>query len=185
MQSGLNYSSILEIAKLKVIGENKAEITLQDKGQLMFEDKWPSMRPIVLKLLQQEPVTQNEWQDLFYSVHLVCLWDEKGPPKVKDALRDDIMDFIQRAQTVSRHNSHQVNYLIYMSIIDCIVLDCPCTIFCALFNLYWFFYRTYETSRVGATFPNKYLQYMSKSCLTSTFSTCVLAPNMYTLIHRL
>lgn len=67
----------------------------------MFEDKWPSMRPIILKLLQQEPVTQNEWQDLFYSVHLVCLWDEKGPPKVKDALRDDIMDFIQRAQAVS------------------------------------------------------------------------------------
>ncbi|KAG8320123.1 Cullin-5 [Homalodisca vitripennis] len=71
----------------------------------MFEDKWPSMRPIILKLLQQEPVTQNEWQDLFYSVHLVCLWDEKGPPKVKDALRDDIMDFIQRAQT--RVLSHQ------------------------------------------------------------------------------
>ncbi|XP_046669747.1 cullin-5 [Homalodisca vitripennis] len=78
---------------------------LKDKGQLMFEDKWPSMRPIILKLLQQEPVTQNEWQDLFYSVHLVCLWDEKGPPKVKDALRDDIMDFIQRAQT--RVLSHQ------------------------------------------------------------------------------
>ncbi|XP_075226814.1 cullin 5 [Lycorma delicatula] len=78
---------------------------LKDKGQLMFEDKWPSMRPIILKLLQQEPVTQNEWQDLFYSVHLVCLWDEKGPSKVKDALKDDIMDFIKRAQ--QRVLSHQ------------------------------------------------------------------------------
>ncbi|GLG95736.1 Cullin homolog 1 [Gryllus bimaculatus] len=78
---------------------------LKDKGQLMFEDKWPSMRPIILKLLQQEPVTQNEWQDLFYSVHLVCLWDEKGPPKVKEALKDDIMDFIKQAQ--QRVLSHQ------------------------------------------------------------------------------
>jgi hypothetical protein len=58
------------------------------------------MRPIILKLLQQEPVTHHEWQELFYSVHLVCLWDEKGPPKVKEALKDDIMDFIKKAQQV-------------------------------------------------------------------------------------
>jgi hypothetical protein len=58
------------------------------------------MRPNILKLLQQEPVTHLEWQELFYSVHLVCLWDEKGPPKVKDALKDDIMEFIKEAQQV-------------------------------------------------------------------------------------
>ncbi|CAH1402829.1 unnamed protein product [Nezara viridula] len=78
---------------------------LKDKGQLTFEDQWPSMRPTILKLLQQEPVTQNEWHGIFYSVHVVCLWDEKGPPKVKDALKDDIMDFIKRAQ--QRVLSHQ------------------------------------------------------------------------------
>lgn len=59
------------------------------------------MRPIILKLLKQEAVTQGEWQDLFYSVHLVCLWDEKGPPKLRDTLKIDIMDFIQQAQQVS------------------------------------------------------------------------------------
>lgn len=85
----------------------------QDKGQLTFEDQWPSMRPIILKLLQQEPVTQNEWHGIFYSVHVVCLWDEKGPPKVKDALKDDIMDFIKRAQQVSI-SSAQWRYLSYM-----------------------------------------------------------------------
>ncbi|GFG33135.1 hypothetical protein Cfor_12315 [Coptotermes formosanus] len=63
------------------------------------------MRPNILKLLQQEPVTHLEWQDLFYSVHVVCLWDEKGPPKVKDALKDDIMEFIKKAQ--QRVLSHQ------------------------------------------------------------------------------
>lgn len=58
------------------------------------------MRPIVLKLLQQEPVTQNEWQELFYSVHLVCLWDDNGGAKVKEALKEDISDFIKEAQKV-------------------------------------------------------------------------------------
>ncbi|KAF6212482.1 hypothetical protein GE061_013005 [Apolygus lucorum] len=77
---------------------------LKDR-ELTFEDQWPSMRPIILKLLQQEPVTQNEWHGIFYSVHVVCLWDEKGPPKVKDALKYDIMDFIKRAQ--QRVLSHQ------------------------------------------------------------------------------
>lgn len=60
------------------------------------------MRPIILKLLKQEPVTQTDWQDLFYSVHLVCL-DEKGPPKLRDALKEDIMDFIKQAQQVIYH----------------------------------------------------------------------------------
>lgn len=88
----------------------------------MFEDKWPAMRPIILKLLQQEPVTQTEWQELFYSVHLVCLWDEKGPPKVKDSLKDDIMDFIKKAQQViiitmtpegDNHNNDTGTYVVF------------------------------------------------------------------------
>lgn len=71
---------------------------LKEKGTQTFEDKWPSMRPIVLKLLQQESVSQNEWQNLFYAVHVVCLWDEKGPSKIVEALKDDIMNFIRHAQ---------------------------------------------------------------------------------------
>jgi len=70
-----------------------------DRTQFTFEDKWPYMRPIILKLLKQESVTQAEWQDLFYSVH-VCLWDDKGPPKLHSALKEDIMNFIQQAQQV-------------------------------------------------------------------------------------
>lgn len=65
-----------------------------------FEEKWPEMRLIVLKLLQQETVTQNEWQDLFYSVHRVCLWDDHGAVKMKLALKSDIMEFIKKAQHV-------------------------------------------------------------------------------------
>lgn len=57
------------------------------------------MRPIVLKVLKQETVSQSEWQDLFYGVHLVCLWDEKGATKIYDCLQEDIVAFIKQAQT--------------------------------------------------------------------------------------
>lgn len=58
------------------------------------------MRPTVLKLIKQEPVTHAEWQDLFYTVHSVCVWDEKDALKLLDALKEDIMDFIKQAQQV-------------------------------------------------------------------------------------
>ncbi|XP_012219045.1 cullin-5 isoform X2 [Linepithema humile] len=88
---------------------------LKDKAQFTFEDKWPYMRPIILKLLKQEPVTQAEWQDLFYSVH-VCLWDDKGPPKLRDALKEDIMDFIQQAQQrVLTHQEEQALLKAYIA----------------------------------------------------------------------
>uniref|UniRef100_A0A1A9WJC8 Cullin-5 n=1 Tax=Glossina brevipalpis TaxID=37001 RepID=A0A1A9WJC8_9MUSC len=71
---------------------------LKGKAQRSFEDIWPAMRIIVLKLLKQETVSQVEWQDLFYGVHLVCLWDEKGAAKIYDCLRTDIVEFIVNAQ---------------------------------------------------------------------------------------
>lgn len=74
-------------------------LMLKDKGHVTFEDKWPYMRPIVLKLLKQEPVTQSEWQDLFGSVHSVCLWDETGLVKLRDALQQDIVLYIKQAQS--------------------------------------------------------------------------------------
>ncbi|KAK6185168.1 hypothetical protein SNE40_007460 [Patella caerulea] len=73
---------------------------LGQQGQCRFEDKWPYMRPTVLKLLRQEPVSRDEWHYLFEAVHSVCMWDEKeGPPKIYKALEDDILDFIRHAQT--------------------------------------------------------------------------------------
>lgn len=83
---------------------------------MLFEDKWPAMRPIVLKLLQQEAVTQAEWQDLFYAVHLVCLWDEKGPIKIRDALQQDIVLFIKKAQArVLSHREEQALLKAYIA----------------------------------------------------------------------
>ncbi|CAJ0954473.1 unnamed protein product, partial [Ranitomeya imitator] len=77
----------------------------QNKGSLQFEDKWDFMRPIVLKLLRQESVTKQQWFDLFSDVHAVCLWDDKGPAKIHQALKEDILDFIKQAQ--ARVLSHQ------------------------------------------------------------------------------
>uniref|UniRef100_A0A8C1WNZ1 Cullin-5 n=1 Tax=Cyprinus carpio TaxID=7962 RepID=A0A8C1WNZ1_CYPCA len=78
---------------------------LKNKGSLQFEDKWDLMRPIVLKLLRQESVTKQQWFDLFSDVHAVCLWDDKGPSKIHQALKEDILDFIKQAQ--ARVLSHQ------------------------------------------------------------------------------
>ena len=96
------YASVIIIRHVLKTGQKSiVNISLQDnKSAPHFEDKWPNMRPIVLKLLQQEPVTQNEWQELFYSVHLVCLWDDNGGAKVKEALKEDISNFIKQAQKV-------------------------------------------------------------------------------------
>ena len=54
---------------------------------------------------RQEAVSRVEWHDLFWLVHSVCLWDDKGPPKVYSALREDILEFIKQAQ--ERVLSHQ------------------------------------------------------------------------------
>lgn len=35
---------------------------------------------------------------MFYGVHIVCLWDEKGPSKIYDCLLEDILEFIKQAQ---------------------------------------------------------------------------------------
>ena len=77
---------------------------LKDKGQLSFEDKWPSMRPTILKLLRQETVTRGEWHDLFWLVHSVCLWDERGPTKVYSALRDVSYEYIHSVEKPEIHS---------------------------------------------------------------------------------
>uniref|UniRef100_A0A8C9VXD9 Cullin-5 n=1 Tax=Scleropages formosus TaxID=113540 RepID=A0A8C9VXD9_SCLFO len=78
--------------------ENEQGLNPRNKGSLQFEDKWDLMRPIVLKLLRQESVTKQQWFDLFSDVHAVCLWDDKGPAKIHQALKEDILDFIKQAQ---------------------------------------------------------------------------------------
>jgi len=65
----------------------------------IFEEVWPDKRRIVLKLLRQDTVSQREWQDLFFGVHFVCLWDEKGASKIYDCLQQDIVEFIVQAQS--------------------------------------------------------------------------------------
>ncbi|XP_057376986.1 cullin-5-like [Daphnia carinata] len=88
----------------------------KDKGQLVFEEQWPLMRPTILKLLRQEPVSRAEWHELFWSVHMVCLWDEKSHAKMYKALQDDILEFIKQAQTrVLTHEEDQSLLRAYIS----------------------------------------------------------------------
>lgn len=71
---------------------------LKGQGSVQFEDHWPALRPTVLKLLRQESVSKTEWQDLFYGVHLICLWVDKGGTKIYDCLQEDIKAYIKHAE---------------------------------------------------------------------------------------
>ncbi|KAH8416704.1 hypothetical protein KR222_009817 [Zaprionus bogoriensis] len=73
--------------------------TIGKRDRDIFDEVWPEKRKIVLKLLRQETVSQREWQDLFFGVHYVCLWDEKGAAKIYDGLQQDIVEFIVQAQS--------------------------------------------------------------------------------------
>lgn len=89
---------------------------MQDgKGQL-FEDHWPSMHPVIVKMLRQDNVTRREWQDIFYTIHNVCLWDEKGSIKLRDALNKDILEFIEKAKLrVMAHQEDQALLKAYIT----------------------------------------------------------------------
>ncbi|CAH1799922.1 unnamed protein product, partial [Owenia fusiformis] len=93
-------SAILLLAQPLALDETRKrkEKMLKQQGQEKFEDKWPAMRPTVLRLLRQEPVSREDWQNLFWTVHSVCLWNDKGPAKVHEALQHDVLDFIKQAQ---------------------------------------------------------------------------------------
>ncbi|CAG0886196.1 unnamed protein product [Cyprideis torosa] len=73
-------------------------VLLKDKQSNAFEEKWSEMRPTILKLLHQETVPHTEWQNLFFCVHQVCIWDEKGSAKIYIALQNDILQYINAAQ---------------------------------------------------------------------------------------
>ncbi|XP_076823937.1 cullin-5-like isoform X1 [Clavelina lepadiformis] len=74
-----------------------------------FKIKWPTMEPVIQKLLKQHPVSRQEWHDLHWDIHSVCLWDnEDGPQKVHNALKSDIVNFVKVAQEriKSHHEGH-------------------------------------------------------------------------------
>lgn len=74
------------------------------------------MQPIVSKLLKQETVTQPEWQGLFEAVHSVCLWDERGAYKLREALQQDVMMYIKQAQNrVLAHREDQALLKAYIA----------------------------------------------------------------------
>ncbi|XP_041463342.1 cullin-5-like isoform X2 [Lytechinus variegatus] len=80
---------------------------LKDKTQPQFEDRWEGMRPTVLKLMRQENVSRKEWQDLFWEVYSVCVWDDKGVDKVNEALKHDIVDFVHQAKQRVLHDQDE------------------------------------------------------------------------------
>lgn len=73
-------------------------LTKKEQTKEQFAGKWPDMRPIVVKILKQKGVTKGEWQDLFWDVHKVTNWDDKGIPKIFEALRFEVTAYISDIQ---------------------------------------------------------------------------------------
>lgn len=59
------------------------------------------------KICEETIILQLVLMSVFFhglrDVHAVCLWDDKGPAKIHQALKEDILDFIKQAQAVSFH----------------------------------------------------------------------------------
>jgi cullin-5 len=79
--------------------------------KISFEKQWPSIKPIIMRLLKQEPIQKKEWTNLFTDIHNICLWDEKSIPKMKLELESDILDFIKIVQENILHHENDESLL--------------------------------------------------------------------------
>lgn len=87
----------------------------QDKGN--FESKWPTICPLITRLLKQEDVQRNEWVDLFTDIHSMCLWNEGCIPKIKEELELNILVFIRSVQEqISQHEDDEVLLRTYINV---------------------------------------------------------------------
>lgn len=74
------------------------------------------MHPVILKLLRQHSVSKSEWQDIFWNIHNVCLWDEKGAIQLHEALRRNVLDYIADCQAqVMSHQEDQALLKAYIT----------------------------------------------------------------------
>jgi cullin-5 len=80
-------------------------------GKITFENEWPFIKPIILRLLKQESIQKKEWTNLFTDIHNLCLWDEKSVPKMKQELELDILDFIKTVQEDILHHENDESLL--------------------------------------------------------------------------
>ncbi|CAF0818750.1 unnamed protein product [Rotaria sp. Silwood1] len=70
-----------------------------------FQDRWPQMKRVVLKILRQEPTSQVEWQNLFTDVYSVSTWYPSSIPEIFSELSNEITRHIKQAQErVLRHD---------------------------------------------------------------------------------
>lgn len=47
-------------------------------------------------------------------MHAVCLWDDKGPAKIHQALKEDILEFIKQAQAVSSASLYYICFKVLL-----------------------------------------------------------------------
>lgn len=55
-----------------------------------FEQHKSSILNFLRRLILKNPITNAEWQNLIYEVHLVCSWDARGPEKLLKYMRKEL-----------------------------------------------------------------------------------------------
>jgi cullin-5 len=82
-----------------------------------FDTKWPKIQPLIIRLLKQEDVKKNEWFNLFYDIHGMCLWDESCIPRMKQELECNILAFIRTVQEqILRHEDDEALLRAYINV---------------------------------------------------------------------
>lgn len=85
-----------------MIKSNSPKLSHTDQNN--YENHWPLILPVVRALINNQPVSIEEWQNVFHHVHLICLWDPKGSFKLLKALETELKDgFITRVKTRLRY----------------------------------------------------------------------------------
>lgn len=90
------------------MGKNSPKECQSDQNK--YENHWPLILPVVKSIINNQPVSIEEWQNVFHHVHLICLWDPKGLIKLITALQAELTDgFIARVKSRLRgiEDGHQ------------------------------------------------------------------------------
>lgn len=77
------------------------------EGGVSFAEEWERMLPIVLRLLRQEGVSKAEWQGLFFSVHSLVSWADKGAERINDELKRQVLAHISEAERRIREQTEE------------------------------------------------------------------------------
>lgn len=95
-----------------------------------LDKQYDTILGVLRKLILKETFSSEEWQNLFYDVHVVCSWDGRGPERLLKFMRKEIDDLyisIKSRRLSSIQDSYQQlkEYCIYWPEFKCLFERMP------------------------------------------------------------